>query len=107
MKNVIIFVAVIIAILFAIWMVRFIRFESQLKQLYSQQCLIKNGMNLTEVYEILDSEIKPQVHISLNVNDSTYTHRVFFPMQWNSEVQLVIKFNPYTLEVIDYPACDK
>jgi hypothetical protein len=106
MKNIIIFVVGVLSLLFTIQIIRFIRFESQLKQVYEKECFIKNGMTLTEVYEMLDTEIEPRIVIRFNGRDTTYSHRAIFPMRWNSETQLIIKFDPFTSEVINYPLCD-
>jgi hypothetical protein len=107
MKNIIIFIVGVLALLFTIQIIRFIRFESQLKQVYEKKCLIKNGMILTEAYKMLDSKIRPRIVIDFNRRDTTYSHRAYFPMRWNSETQLIIEFDPFILEVKNYPECNQ
>lgn len=100
---------IIISLLFSIFLylvIRKVRFELELKRIYSKECLIKNGMSLTEVYQLLDTRIKPQLHIQFNRKDSSYRHTVYYPPMWNREYYLLIEYNPYTSEVINYADCD-
>ena len=105
MKKIILFNSGLIALIFSVWLIRVITFEYQLRQIHNKRCLIKNGMTVTEVYKIFDSNIKPHTYIKLN-RDSTYSHRVYYPPLFNSEVPLSFDFNPFTLEVINYGECD-
>ncbi len=92
-------------ILFVLFVMRIIHKQSQLGELHAKKCLIRNGMTLPEVYEILDTDIKPKVDIQLR-RDSAYHHTVYFPPLLNSEVPLIIEYKPYTGEVLNYWECD-
>jgi hypothetical protein len=108
MKQLALLIIGVAVLFFAIKIIRAVRFWTNLERLYEKQCLIKNGMTLSEVYDVLDRDIniQPQLVIRFNEKDTTYSHRAYFPMRWNSEEVLSIEYDPFTSVVKNFPECN-
>jgi hypothetical protein len=63
-------------------------------------------MTLFDVYDMLGTDIQPQIVISLNEKDTTYSHRALFPMRWDTEYAMSIEYDPFTYVVKNFPECN-
>lgn len=76
--------------------------ELEIRRIHSKCRFIHSGMKLSKMYEILDTDILPEIRVEYNNYHESYHHYVIFPIPLNTEFPFTIEFDKNTQTIINF-----
>ncbi len=79
---------------------RIVKNEIAIKNVYDNCHLLREGMTLSEFYQVVGNDILPNVEIEFKHSDSSYHHYLIYPPPFGQEYYYYIEFDPVTKRIM-------